>query len=377
LAEKRDFYEVLGVSRGASDEEIKKAYRRLAKKYHPDVNTNDKSAESKFKEANEAYQVLSDSEKKSRYDQFGHAGVDPNSGFGGGGSGFGDMGDIGSIFESFFGGSPFGGRTKRGPQKGADLKYAIELTFEEAAFGVEKDININRSENCQTCGGTGSAPGKDVTTCKHCNGTGQVKSMQNTLFGQFVNSRTCDVCHGEGKIISDPCKTCNGKKKIRKQVKISIKIPAGIDNGQTVSLRGEGEPGDRGASSGNLYITVRVRPHTMFIRENFNVICEVPITFSQAALGTELEVPTIDGRVKYNIPEGTQTGSSFRLRGKGIPHLNGNGRGDQIVKVHIEVPKKLNEKQKNALRTFSELSGDEFHEQRKSFAKKMKDIFGR
>lgn len=380
MADKKDYYEVLGVDKGASDADIKKAYRKLAKQHHPDMNPGDAVAEAKFKEISEAYEVLSDAQKRAKYDQFGHAGTDPN-GFGGFSGGFGDFdfGGIGDIFESFFG-SGFGGgkssRNKRGPQKGDDLKYAMEISFEEAAFGVEKEISINRVENCNTCGGTGAKAGTSPTTCKHCNGTGQVQIKQSTPFGQFVNLKTCDVCRGEGKIITNPCTACNGKGKIKKSVKLKINVPAGIDDGQTISLRGEGDPGVKGGPSGDLYISIRVRPHTIFQRQGSDVICEIPITFVQASLGAEMEVPTLDGKVKYSIPEGTQTGSVFRLKNKGIPFIRGNGRGDQYVKVNVEVPKKLTERQKVILREFAELSGDETHEQRKSFFDKMRDAFG-
>ncbi len=379
MSEKRDYYEVLGVQKGASDAELKKAYRNLAKKYHPDVNPGNKEAEAKFKEANEAYEVLSDPQKRSRYDQFGHAGTDPN-GFGGGAGGFSDFdfGGIGDIFETFFGGSGFGGgrsRSKRGPQKGADIKYSMEISFEEAAFGIEREINVSRMEVCSKCTGTGAKPGTNASTCQHCNGTGQVQIKQNTPFGQFINTKTCDVCKGEGKIITDPCPACNGKGKLRNNVKLKINVPAGIDDGQTISLRGEGDPGSKGGPNGDLFLNIRVRPHPLFKRQGNDVVCEVPITFTQAALGAELEVPTLDGKVKYTVPEGTQTGSVFRLKGKGIPFLRGNGRGDQYVKVNIDVPKKLNEKQKAILKEFAELSGDEVHEQRKGFFDKMKDAF--
>lgn len=379
VANKRDYYEVLNVDKNASDADIKKAYRSLAKKYHPDVNPGDEAAEAKFKEINEAYEVLSDSKKRAQYDQFGHAGMDPNGfgGFGGGGFGDFDFGGIGDIFESFFGGTGFGrSRSRSGPQKGADLKYAIEVDFDEAAFGVEKEISINRMEVCATCGGSGTKSGTSASTCKHCNGTGQVQYKQSTPFGQFVNVKTCDVCRGEGKIITDPCQTCNGRGRIRKNVNIKVRVPAGIDDGQMISLRGEGEPGTRGGPPGDLFISIRVKPHVLFQRQGNDVVCEIPITFIQAALGAELEVPTLDGKVRYNIPEGTQTGTVFRLRGKGIPSLRGSGRGDQYVKVNVEVPKKLNEKQKEVLKQFAELIGDEVHEQRKGFFDKMKDALG-
>jgi molecular chaperone DnaJ len=375
VSNKRDYYEVLGVDKQASDAEIKKAYRRLAKKYHPDVNKDDKEAEAKFKEASEAYEVLSDPQKRSQYDQFGHAGMDPN-GFGGFG-GF-DFGGVGDIFESFFGGG-FGRttRSRTGPQKGSDIKHTTEISFKQAAFGVEKDISINRAEVCSTCEGTGAKEGTSPSTCTYCNGSGQIQYQQSTILGQFVNIKTCDVCHGEGKVITDPCTTCKGRGRVRKNIKIKLKVPAGIDDGQTISLRGEGEPGLRGGPPGDLYVNIRVKPHPLFQRQGNDVICDIPITFVQAALGAELEVPTIDGNVKYQVPEGTQTDTVFRLRGKGIPYLRGSGRGDQYVKVIVEVPKKLNENQKKILREFAELIGDEVHEQRKGFFDKMKDALGR
>jgi len=381
VAEKRDYYEILGLDKNASEEDIKKAYRKLAKKYHPDLNPGDKAAEAKFKEVNEAYEVLSDPKKKAQYDRFGHAGMDGNgfggfSGFGGGFEDF-DFGGIGDIFESFFGGAGFGrSRSRSGPQKGADIKYSMEVSFEEAAFGTEKEISVSRMETCTTCGGSGAKPGTSPTTCTHCNGTGQVQYKQSTPFGHFVNVKTCDVCHGEGKIITNPCQTCNGRGKVRKKVNIKVRIPAGIDDGQTISLRGEGEAGVRGGPPGDLFILIRVKPHALFKRQGNDVVCEIPITFVQAALGAELEVPTLDGKVRYNIPEGTQTGTVFRLKGKGIPFLRGSGRGDQYVKVNVEVPKKLNEKQKNALKAFAELIGDDVYEQRKGFFEKMKDALG-
>jgi molecular chaperone DnaJ len=377
---KRDFYEVLGIEKNADDVDIKKAYRKLAKQYHPDVNQSDKTAEAKFKEINEAYEVLSDSQKRAQYDQYGHAGLDPN-GFGGAGAGFGDFdfGGIGDIFESFFGGAGGFGRSSKsrtGPQKGTDLKYSMEIAFEEAAFGVEREISINRLEPCVTCGGSGSKPGTQASTCIHCNGAGQVQYKQSTPFGQFVNIKACDVCRGEGKVIANPCTACNGKGKVKKAVKINLNIPAGIDDGQTISLRGEGEPGVKGGPAGDLFVLIKVRQHLIFKRQGNDVICDMPITFVQAALGSELEVPTLDGKVRYSIPEGTQTGSVFRLKNKGIPSIRGNGRGDQYIKVEIEVPKKLNEKQKAILKEFSDISGDDVHEQRRGFFDKMKDALG-
>ena len=324
MAEKRDYYEILKVDRNASSDDIKRAYRKLAKKYHPDVNPGDKTAEARFKEANEAYEILSDQDKRAKYDQFGHAGVDPN-GFGGGGFGDFDFGGFGDIFETFFGGGTgFGASGRRnGPQKGRDIQTSVEVAFEEAAFGVEKEINIFRMENCDTCHGTGAKPGTEAKTCTTCHGTGQVQYKQQTPFGQFVNVKTCDSCRGEGKVISNPCKFCHGKGKVRKSKTIKVDIPAGIDDGQTISLRGEGEPGTKGGVQGNLYITVTIRPHPLFQRQGNDVICEIPITFVDASLGAELEVPTLDGKVKYSIHEGTQTGTVFRLKNKGIPHIRG------------------------------------------------------
>ncbi len=376
MADKRDYYEVLGVSKGASPDEIKKAYRKLAKKHHPDVNSGDKESEHKFKEANEAYEVLSDQEKKSKYDQYGHAGVDPN-GFAGAG-GFGDFGGFGDIFDSFFGGAGFGSSSqRRGPKKGRDIRTEVELTFEESAFGVEKEVKIFKMENCDSCEGTGARHGTKVETCKVCNGTGEVKHNQRTPFGQFVNIRACDTCNGEGKIIIEPCKSCHGKGKVRKSKKIKVNIPAGIDDGQTISLRGEGESGESGGIPGDLYIYVNVKPHSIFKRQGNDVVCEIPITFVDASLGAEIEVPTLDGRVKYSIHEGTQSGSVFRLKNKGITHVRGYGRGDQYVKVFVEVPKNLTAKQKELLKEFAEIDGEDTHEQRKGFFNKMKQALKR
>ena len=379
MADKRDFYDVLGVKKDASEADLKRAFRQMAKKYHPDVNPGDKNAEAKFKEVNEAYDILSDSQKRARYDQFGHAGVDPNAAAGPFG-GFGGVDfDLGDIFDSFFGGG-FGNRSssraRNAPQRGADLKQRVELTFEEAAFGVEKELLVARKERCEKCGGTGAKEGSSPVVCTVCHGSGQTQVRQNTPFGQFSTIQTCEVCRGEGKIISNPCAQCGGSGTIRKSTRLSVKIPGGIDNGQSISLRGEGEPGARGGPHGDLYVTVSVKKHPLFSRDGVDVICEMPITFVQAALGSEVEVPTLDGKVKYTIPEGTQTGTVFRLRSKGIPHLRGNGRGDQFVKTIIEVPKKLNEKQKKILRDFADVSGDEVHDLRRGFFDKMRQTFG-
>jgi len=376
VAEKRDYYEILGVSRDADETELKKAYRKLAKQYHPDMNPNDKDAEAKFKEINEAYAVLSDPQKRKQYDMYGHSGLDGTgfdgfSGFGGFDFGFED------IFDTFFGGSPFGRSTRRksGPRRGNDLKYSLEISFLEAAFGVTKEINVTRMQLCHVCGGSGSKLGTKPETCRHCNGTGQIRHVQATPFGQMVNMRTCEVCRGEGTIITNPCDECRGNGRVQKISKISINVPAGIDNGQTISLRGEGEPGMMGGPPGDLYVSIRVKPHPLFKREGYDVICEIPITFTQAALGAELEIPTLEGTIKYNIPEGTQTGTVFRLKNKGIKHLRSNAKGDQLVRVNVEVPTKLSAKQKELLKQFAEISGDEVFQQRKSFFDKMKDLF--
>ena len=368
---KRDYYEVLGVSKGASEDEIKKAYKKLARKYHPDMNPGDKEAEEKFKEVNEANEVLSDPEKKARYDQFGFAGVDPNYGAGGAGGGFGggfDFGDLGDIFGSFFGGGFGGGQARRnGPQRGESIRASVSVTFKEAAFGCEKEVTIQRSEQCTTCKGNGCAPGTTPEICPDCHGSGVVQVQQRTPMGVFASSRPCQRCHGTGKIIHQPCTDCGGTGAVRKRKTIKINIPAGIDHGQTISLRGQGNAGKNGGPAGDLLITVMVQPHELFRREGTDVFCEAPITFSQAVLGATLEIPTIDGQVKYDIPEGTQTGTVFRLRGKGIPVLNGRGRGDQYVTVTIETPRGLNREQKDALKKFDAALGDGNYEKRKSF----------
>ena len=369
---KRDYYEVLGVSKGASEDEIKRAYKKLARKYHPDMNPGDKEAEEKFKEVNEANEVLSDPEKKARYDQFGFAGVDPSYGAGAGGAGgYGggfDFGDLGDIFGSFFGGGFGGGQTRRnGPQRGESIRASVAVTFTEAAFGCEKEVSIERSEQCASCKGSGCAPGTTPEICPDCHGSGMVEVQQRTPMGVFASSRPCQRCRGTGKIIHQPCADCGGSGAVRKRKTIKVTIPAGIDHGQTISLRGQGNAGKNGGPAGDLLITVMVRPHELFRREGNDVFCEAPITFRQAVLGATLEIPTIDGPVKYDIPEGTQTGTVFRLRGKGIPALNGRGRGDQYVTVTIETPRNLNREQKEALKRFDETLGESSYEKRKSF----------
>ena len=378
--EKRDYYEVLGISKGASEEEIKKAYKKLARKYHPDVNPGDKDAEEKFKEINEANAVLSDPTKKARYDQFGFAGVDPNYGAGGPGWGDGaagfDFGDLGDIFGSFFGGGfgGFGGSTQRrnAPQRGESIRVSVSISFTEAAFGCEKSVTIDRTESCPTCKGSGCAEGTTPEVCPECRGTGTVQVRRQTPMGVFSSTSACPKCGGKGKIIHQPCDDCRGSGFVRRRRTVQVSIPEGIDHGQTISLRGQGHAGKNGGPSGDLLITVMVKPHELFRREGTSVYCEAPITFTQAVLGTELEIPTIDGKVKYTIPEGTQTGTVFRLRGKGIPVLNGRGRGDQYVTVTIETPRNLNKEQKEALRKFGETLGEGNYEKQKSFFKKFK-----
>ena len=378
--EKRDYYEVLGVSKTASDDEIKKAYRKLAKKYHPDLNPGDKEAEQKFKEANEAYEVLSDSTKRARYDQFGHAGVDPNYGAGAPGGGFGgfDMGDLGDIFEGFFGGG-FGSSRRanpNAPRRGGDLQTSCTISFFEACKGVKREISIQRMETCSDCHGTGCEPGHSAQTCPDCHGTGQVRVTQRTPLGSMTSSRPCSRCGGKGKIVTNPCKKCNGNGRIRVTKKIEVSIPAGIDDGQTLAVRGQGDSGINGGPAGDLHVTVSVRPDTLFKRDGYDIWCEIPLTYMQAALGDELTVPTIDGKVKYTIPEGTQPGTVFRLRGKGVQNLNGRGRGDQYVEVTVEVPKGLSKAQKDALKNFDKLLTDEKqYTKRKGFFDKVKEMF--
>ena len=379
MADKRDYYEVLGVSKGASDDEIKKAHRKLAKKYHPDLNRDNPEAAEKFKELNEAYEVLSDKDKRAKYDQFGFAGVDPNYGAGQGGFGGGfDMGDLGDIFGSFFGGGFGGGSTRsrrNAPQRGETLQQRIMLSFEEAAFGCEKEITINRTETCEECGGSGAEPGTSPETCSNCRGSGVVTQTQRTPLGMFQTQGACPNCRGTGKIIRKPCKKCGGAGRVRKSKTLKVNIPAGIDDGQSIQLRGQGGAGVNGGPAGDVIVTISIRPHPIFTREGQDVVCEIPISFAQAALGDTLQVPTIDGKVSYDIPEGTQTGTVFRLKGKGIQNVNGRGRGDQYVRVNIEVPRNLTHRQKELLREFENSTTDENQTQRKGFWDKVSDAF--
>ena len=375
MAEKRDYYEVLGVSKGASEDELKKAYRKLAKENHPDLHPGDKECEARFKEINEAYEVLSDSDKRAKYDQFGHAAFDPNQGFGGGGfggfEGFGGFGDIfGDIF-SGFGGFGGGGRNPNAPRKGDNLRATVNIKFEEAAFGVKKEVFVAKVEQCPDCKGTGCAEGTTAEVCPDCKGTGSVKTTQRTPFGMVQSTGQCPKCKGRGKIIHTPCKSCRGVGSVRRQHKVTVTVPAGIDDGQTISLRGQGNAGINGGPAGDLLITVLVQPHARFERDGASILLEQEVSFAQAALGSEVEVPTLDGKVKLNIPEGTQPGSVFRLKGKGVPYLRANGRGDQFVTVKVAVPKNMSSAQKEALRQYASAMGETI-EQKNIFGKRKK-----
>lgn len=369
----RDYYEILGINKDATEAEIKKAYRTLAKKYHPDLNPDNKEAEQKFKEATAAYEILSNSEKRSRYDRFGHSGVDPQAG--GYGQGFGGFGDIfEDIFDIFGGGFGRSGR-RTGPMRGADLRYDLRLEFKEAVFGVEKEIQIRRTENCETCSGTGAKPGTSKETCSNCNGRGEVRYAQQTPFGQMVRTSTCDVCNGTGEVIKEKCSTCGGAGKQIKTRKIKVKVPAGVDTGSIISMREEGEAGSNGGPSGDLYIYINVEKDSIFRRKGNNIYLTVPITFTEAALGSEIEIPTLEGIINYTIPEGTQTGTEFRVKNKGVPYVRGTGRGDLLFTVEVQVPTKLTDKQKDLLREFADSSGQHYKEGKKKFIDKVKDAF--
>lgn len=377
---KRDFYEVLGVEKGASADEIKKAYRKLAKQYHPDLNPDDKTAEAKFKEASEAYEILSDGEKKSRYDQFGHAGVDPSYGGGGGGGGgfggFGGFGDMGDIFESFFGG--FGGSRSsnpNAPRRGQDIRMSLTIDFMEACKGKKTEIRINRMGNCGDCHGSGAKAGTSAKTCTECQGKGVVKVGTRTPFGMISQTKTCSSCGGNGKIVDEKCTTCSGAGRVKSVETREIEIPAGIDDGQTLQVRGFGDAGINGGPAGDLTIAISVRPDAIFERDGFDIWTEIPITYTQATLGSEIIVPTIDGKVKYTVNESTQTGTVFRLKSKGIKKLNRADRGDQYVRVIVEIPAKLSKKQKELLKEFEESLSEKNYEKQKTFFDKIKDRF--
>jgi molecular chaperone DnaJ len=350
MAVKRDYYDILGVSRDATDEEIKRAFRKLAFQYHPDRNREDGAAD-KFKEVNEAYEVLSDANKRSVYDQFGHAGAEGFFGRGFDGFDFSSFGGFGDIFESFFGGAST--TTRRAARRGADLRYRVNISFEEAALGCDKEINITRTEVCSTCQGNGSKPGSQPSRCPSCDGTGHIRRIQRSIFGQFVNNTVCSQCHGEGKIVTDPCQECKGTGVQKLKRSISVRVPPGVDDGNGIRLSGEGDVGLRGGSPGNLYVVLSVAKHKFFTREDDNVLFELPINFSQAALGDEVEVPTLYGKSKIKIPPGSQTGKVFRLKDKGIPHLHRSGQGDELVRLLVVTPESLTKEQR---KLFEELA---------------------
>lgn len=390
MADKKDYYEVLGLNKNSTDDEIKKAYRKLARKYHPDLNRDDpKTAEAKMKEINEAYDVLKDKEKRAQYDQFGHAAFS-GAGYGqsggtytninmddvenifnnmGGGFGFGD------IFSDFFGGGNTRAR-KKGPQRGADLRYDLSVTFEEAAFGKKSTIKVPRMETCEECGGTGAKKGTKPDECPDCHGTGMRQTMTRTPFGVISNARPCERCHGKGKIVKNPCEHCHGEGKIKVTRDIEVNIPKGVDDGQRLRIQNGGQAGERGGAPGDLYVYITIRPHKIFTRQDTNVYCEIPISFVQAALGAKIEAPTIDGKVELTIPEGTQSGAVMRIRGKGIPYLRGEGRGDEFVKIKVLTPKNLTGRQKKLLREFEDGGSDSTNNpEKKSFFDKLKDLF--
>ena len=374
MAAKRDYYEVLGVDKNASQEDIKKAYRKLAKECHPDLHPDDKKAEARFKELNEAHEVLSDPEKRARYDRFGNE--DPTQGYspyGQGGFDFGGFGGVGDIFDQLFGGS-MGGSSRRAnqPTQGNDLRYELQITFEEAAFGCEKKFEFFRDEPCDTCHGTGAKPGTQPKTCSTCKGTGRIRVSG----GFMVMERTCTTCGGSGKVVAEKCASCGGSGKMRRKRTCTVKIPAGIDNGQTIVMNGQGEPGRNGGPNGDLLIQVLVKPHKMFRRDGDDLYLEMPISFTQAALGADIEVPALGGgKTEFHIPEGTQSDTRFRIRNQGVQHLRGGSRGDLILTVRVEVPKRLSEKQKELLRQFESQATGKQYESRKNFLDKLKDVF--
>ncbi|MBE6610787.1 MAG: molecular chaperone DnaJ [Ruminococcaceae bacterium] len=376
MADKRDYYEVLGVDKNADDNAIKKGYRQMAKKYHPDMNPGDKDAEAKFKEVNEAYAVLSDPEKKQIYDQYGHDGLDPTSGAGQGFGGFGGFGgvDLGDIFGSFFGGGSSSER-RNAPRRGDDITYRMTITFEEAAFGCTKELKYNRIEACKECNGTGADKGSGIETCSRCKGTGTVTVTQRTMFGMMQSQKTCDSCRGRGKIIKNPCQNCRGSGNVKLTKKLDVSIPAGVDDGGRICLRGQGNAGVNGGSYGDLYIIVSLRPHEIFERSGNDIYCEVPVSYSELVLGGEIEVPTLEGTVKYNIPEGTQTGTRFCIKNKGIVYYNTKNHGDLYFTVVMETPKNLSSEAKDALRKFAELCENSSYVKKQKFYEKISKIF--
>jgi len=376
---KRDFYEVLGVDKSADADTIKKAYRKLAKQYHPDLNPGNKEAEQKFKEVNEAYSVLSDDDKKARYDQFGHAGVDPNYGAGAGGGAytnvdFGDFGDLGDIFGSFFGGGT--SRRRSNVIQGEDVSVSVSIDFLEACFGCSKTVNVRRLITCPDCSGSGAASGTAAQTCTACKGTGRIRQITQTMFGNMQTERTCSACGGSGKIITNPCKTCNGSGQARRAFSEEIKIPAGINNGQTVQIRGKGGAGKNGGPAGNLNVRISVNPHPVFERREFDIYVDIPITFVQACLGCQIDIPTIDGQtIKHKIPEGVQSSTVYNFKGRGVPYINSKGRGDMYVKILVETPKNLSSKQKDMLKEFEKTITDKNSERSTGFWDKVKNMF--
>lgn len=370
---KRDYYEVLGVDKNADEATIKKAYRTLAKKYHPDMNPGDKEAEAKFKEVNEAYDVLSDPDKKAKYDQYGHAAFDPSAGGGAGFGGFGDFGgfDINDIFSSFFGGASGGSTRRNGPVRGDDITVRLTISFEESVFGCKKEVSYNKIQKCADCSGTGATKGSSPKTCSACGGSGQVRVQQRTPFGIMQTQKTCDACHGTGKIIENKCPNCRGTGFVRVPKKLEVNIPAGIDDGQQLSLRYQGSDGMNGGNAGDLYIIISVRPHSVFERDGDDLYCEVPITYAEATLGAEIEIPTLEGSMKYTIPEGTQTGTVFTLRNKGVTRVNSKVRGNLYITVVVEVPKNLTSEQKNLLEKFAASCGESNYSKRTSFFKRI------
>lgn len=381
MAEKRDYYEVLELQKGASEDEIKKAYRKLAKKYHPDMNPGDKTAEVKFKEVNEAYSILSDPEKKSRYDQFGFAGVDPSYGAGQGGAGYGGFGgfggmnfDMGDIFSSFFGGGSPSAR-RNGPVRGEDIMTRLVISFEEAAFGCKKTITFPRTETCSACGGNGAEKGTRPETCSRCKGTGTILTQQRTLLGMMQTQRACDVCGGSGTIVKTPCKTCRGSGVERKQKKFDASIPAGIGEGEKILLRGQGNAGRRGGQNGDLIVEINIRPHPIFDRKGYDIYCEVPISYAEAALGADIKVPTLEGPETFHIPEGTQPGATFTLKNKGVQIIRTNRRGNLYFTVTVEVPGNLTKQQKDLLKQFEDSMTGKNMGKKSSFAEKLKNLF--